>query len=202
MIPVIHDQAPEEFLQYKATSGVLNVTDFDSVTFQPVKLLVKKRLFQIQKGFCVYCERKFEVLSQVQVDHLKPKSGKNAHPELCFEYKNYVISCIQNEGKKTISCGQKKGAGLIPIEPISLDCNNLFKLDESGRISAIPNLSKTERHNVTVTLDMLGLNKPHLLILRKKRILNLIEIMRLDVKFALKFIDSGDFSHILQCLNK
>lgn len=199
---MIHDQTPQELLQYIAENGVLNVSDFDSKTFQPIKLLVKQRLFTLQKSFCVYCERKFELLNQVQVDHLKPKSGQNAHPELCFEYKNYVISCIQNEGRKTITCGQKKGAGLIPIEPTATNCNSNFKLDENGRISAVPELSKTERHNVTVTLNMLGLNKPHLLLLRKKRISSLIEVMKLDPNLALKFIDSGDFCYIFRCLNK
>lgn len=84
---------------------------FDDPGFKLVKDAVKAALNQDQAGLCAYCER--QLLATVgQVDHIKPKGGKHGRPDLCFTYTNFSHSCISNK-----ICGQKKSAGLLPIEP-------------------------------------------------------------------------------------
>lgn len=103
--------------------------DFDSLEFHPVKQQVRATLSSEQGGLCVYCEQLLAA-DTGQVEHIKPKSGPSAHPELAFVYTNYAHSCINNK-----TCGQKKKAGLLPIEP-GPGCNHDFILLTDGQIAA------------------------------------------------------------------
>lgn len=165
MIELIHGQEPVELTQYKQQNPNAVPADFDSLTFSPVKATVKDTLHRDQAGLCAYCEQFLDV-RQGQVDHIKPKAANKptqpAFPALAFEYTNFAHSCINNR-----TCGQKKKSGVLPIEPAP-GCNDLWVLSSEGSIGPLQTLSKQQKHQVTQTRDMLGLNIPELVRDRKK----------------------------------
>ncbi|HCG6537995.1 retron system putative HNH endonuclease [Vibrio parahaemolyticus] len=197
MIPLIHDAPPEELGEFLKSNPEIEVKDFDSIEFSNVKSKVKDKLTSLQDGRCVYCEKKGDVF---QIEHIKPKGGPNKFPELCFSYSNYANSCIQNVEKAQRTCGQNKGNKVLPIEPTSLDCNEQFSLNTDGEIYPKITLTRRERHPVKQTLDILGLNKAHLILERKKKIKNVLELSKVSTKAAKLFLQQGDFIHILKKL--
>lgn len=163
MIELQHRPTPTPALtQYNANNPNATVADFGSDRFRPVKQLVKTDLNSDQGGLCVYCEKKLAA-TEGQVEHIKPKSGPNGHPHLCFTYSNYAHSCINEK-----SCGQKKKDGLLPITP-GPNCNDRWKLSITGYIEPISGLTRREKHEVTKTRDMLGLNKDTNLIAEREK---------------------------------
>lgn len=118
MIPLLHRESPVELEQYVQHKGqFLSINDFSAQDFQDIKKKVRESLHILQGELCVYCEKKYAA-EEMQVEHIKPKSGKNAQPDLCFTYTNYAASCIQNN-RKTQTCGQKKKDNILFIEPTS-----------------------------------------------------------------------------------
>ena len=202
MIPLNHDQEPQELIDFNKYNQIINVANFDSLSFSPIKSLIRKQLYDLQDKQCVYCERTFKNLNEMQVEHIKPKSGKFAHPNLCFTYTNYAASCIQNTGKGTRTCGQNKADKILTIEPTSLNCNDSFVLNTEGEIHPLSNSTKKVRHSINCTPLILGLNKAHLVLLRKKKIKNLMGIIKLKPELARKFMASGDFRFIMLQLTK
>ncbi len=163
MIELQHRAIPTAALsQFVAHHPDRTVADFDSRAFQPVKNAVKADLNQDQGGLCAYCEKPL-LGSAGQVDHIKPKGGVNAHPDLCFSYTNYAHSCINPK-----TCGQKKKNGVLPIEPAP-GCNSEWFLSTSGAIEPLPGLTRQRRHAVVQTRDMLGLNSDANLVDERQR---------------------------------
>lgn len=173
MIEINHrNPEPTQLSEFVAAKGVVKTDDFNSLEFQSVKLAVKACLNEDQGGLCAYCESKIGPRDG-QIDHIKPKGGKNAHPHLCFTYSNYAHSCISDK-----RCGQKKRDGILPIEP-TVGCNDFWQLSTDGTIEAKLGLAKKQRHDVRQTLDMLGLNRDAGLVDERRRwFLNTIEILR------------------------
>lgn len=166
MIELHHRILPTSLLiEFVASHPAATVADFDSKDFQPVKMAVKSDLNADQGGLCVYCESKLAANSG-QVEHIKPKAGKNAFPQLCFTYTNYAHSCINPK-----TCGQKKKNGLLPIEPRP-GCNDRWSLSTKGTIEPIADLTRVQRHAVVQTRDMLGLNVDANLVDERRRWLN------------------------------
>ncbi|MCG9790715.1 TIGR02646 family protein [Vibrio mediterranei] len=201
MIPIKHDIQPQELKDYLIQNPSPTVKDFDSVHFKPVKRIVKKQLYNLQGKKCVYCERHFADLKDIQVEHIKPKSGRTPYKSLCFTYTNYAASCIQNTQKSKRTCGQNKEDKLLSIEPTNLQCNDWFTLSTSGEIRPLATSTRQQQHAASTTIGILGLNKAHLVLLRKKRITSLISLIKMKPSLATKFIDSGDFSYILKKLS-
>ena len=153
---------PPELTQFRTDNPNATVADFDKSAFQSIKNAIKTALNQEQGGLCVYCEQKLEPIKG-QIEHIKPKAGDNAHPDLCFIYTNYAHSCINNK-----TCGQKKKNGLLPIEPRQ-GCNTEWELSTDGTIQPISGLSKRRTHEVTQTRDMLGLNADTNLVIEREK---------------------------------
>ena len=166
-------------------------TDFDSPAFGAVKKAVKAELNEDQGGLCVYCEQKLAAANG-QLEHIKPKGGKNAHPDLCFTYTNYAHSCINPK-----TCGQKKKDGVLPIEPTDPHCNSQWLLSTNGRIEPREGLSKQQRHKAIQTRDMLGLNQPALVEARQRVFRNVIEILQQRPQTASAFIAKQEFRYLL-----
>ncbi|MBN3043366.1 TIGR02646 family protein [Pectobacterium brasiliense] len=174
MIEIQHRAMPTPALtQYRTANPAATAADFDSTAFKAVKDAVKADLHQDQGGLCVYCEQHLKS-TEGQVEHIKPKAGANAHPHLCFDYHNYAHSCINNQ-----TCGQRKGNGLLPIEP-GPGCNQQWAIANSnGWIEPLPTLTRRQRHPVVQTRDMLGLNKdPNLVSERKKWFTQAVTVLK------------------------
>ncbi|HGI9438983.1 TPA: HNH endonuclease, partial [Vibrio cholerae] len=100
------------------------------------------------------------------------------------------------------TCGQKKKDNILFIEPTSPSCNSHFSLDTDGFINPRGFKNRKEKHSIQTTIDMLGLNKPHLQLERKKQIERLIYILKATKhnrhELTNKFIKSGNFKYILR----
>lgn len=192
MIEIKHrNPEPVQLSDFVAAKGTLIVDDFGSLEFQAVKLAVKACLNEDQGGLCAYCETKIGPRDG-QVDHIKPKGGRNAHPHLCFSYTNYAHSCINAK-----RCGQKKGEGILPIEPAD-GCNDHWQLSTDGTIEARLALTKAQKHAVRQTLGMLGLNSDAGLVdERRRRFRDAVTILRDFPADIDAYLADGPFRQII-----
>lgn len=183
-----HTLALTQFLMDNPASSV---SDFDSLAFRPVKDAVKADLHTDQSGLCVYCEKGLSA-NEGQVEHIKPKAGPNGHPQLCFSYTNYAHSCINPK-----TCGQKKGNGLLPIEP-GPGCNDQWTLSTDGTIEPIVGLTRAQSHAVRQTRDMLGLNRDSNLVDERQRWLkNALFVLQQAPSDIQQFLQDAPYRHIL-----
>lgn len=192
MVELQHRTLPTPALtDFVAAHAGLDAKDFDRQNFQRVKQAIKADLNTDQGELCAYCEKPL-LPTEGQIDHIKPKAGKNARPDLCFVYSNYVQSCINPK-----TCGQKKKNGLLPIEP-GPGCNTEWSLSTDGTIEPLTELTRQRRHAVTQTRDMLGLNKDSNLVDERKRWLNsaIVVLQQAPADFP-KFLQSAPYRHIL-----
>lgn len=167
------------------------VSDFDSLAFSPIKQAVKAALNEDQGGLCAYCERPLAP-NAGQIDHIKPKGGPNAHPDLCYQYRNYAHSCIDDA-----TCGQKKKHGLLPIEPAP-GCNTEWTLSiESGELVPVTGLTRQRRHAVTQTSGMLGLNTPPWTRERKKWLTDAVFLLQTSPADLPGFMAAAPFRYLL-----
>lgn len=182
---------PAELIAFRATCPTATPADFDSLAFRPSKLACKAALNEDQGGLCAYCEKPLAP-SDGQVDHIKPKSGTNAHPHLCFTYSNYAHSCINPK-----TCGQKKKSGLLPVEPAP-GCNDEWQLSTDGSIQPLSGLTRARQHEVRQTRDMLGLNNDsNLVVEREKWLVRAIEILHQDPSDLPLFLQGAPYRYIL-----
>jgi uncharacterized protein (TIGR02646 family) len=189
MVELQHGVEPAELTAFRIVNTAASVTDFDSLEFQGAKKICKAALNQEQDGLCVYCEQLLAG-TEGQIDHIKPKSVR---PDLCFSYTNYAHSCINNK-----TCGQKKKNGLLPIEP-AFGCNQEWRVSSmDGSIQPVLGLTRTRKHQVTKTRDMLGLNvDSNLLDERKKWFDQTLVILREAPTDIQLFLQTAPFRYIL-----
>jgi uncharacterized protein (TIGR02646 family) len=191
MVELQHGPAPLALTQFQARYPQAKPEDFDAHNFAPVKRAVRTSLHRDQNGLCVYCECTLQPTGG-QVDHIKPKGGPNAHPHLSFVYQNYAYSCINNR-----TCGQKKNAGLLPIEPAP-GCNVHLRLSTDGTIEPVAGLTKQRKHQVLQTCGMLGLNKDAGLIDDRKRWFSTALVIAQTAPAQLSaFLGVAPFRHIM-----
>ena len=192
MVELQHRSTPTPALtDFVAAHPALGAADFDSLDFKPVKQAVKADLSSDQGGLCAYCEKPLQP-TEGQIDHIKPKAGANARPDLCFAYRNYAHSCINPK-----TCGQKKKNGLLPIEP-GPGCNAEWSLSTDGTIEPLPELTRQRWHAVVQTRDMLGLNKDSNLVDERRRWLaSAIAVLQQAPADFPDFLRSAPYRHIL-----
>jgi uncharacterized protein (TIGR02646 family) len=192
MVELQHRSVPTAALTaFTAANPAAAADDFDEPAFQPVKAAVKAAVNQDQGGLCVYCEKPL-AHNEGQLEHIKPKAGPNAQPQLCFSYANYAHSCINR-----MTCGQSKGGGLLPIEPAP-GCNAEWALSTDGTIEPITGLTRQRKHAVVQTRDMLGLNRdPDLVDERKRWLLNAITVLQQTPADLPAFIQTAPYRYML-----
>lgn len=185
---------PEELAKFRREHENAGPRDFDSMEFREIKRLVKRKRSQDQFGLCAYCECRLKD-DEGQIDHVKPKAGKNGRPELTFVYENLVHSCCRNSNH----CGQSKGGKLLPIEPGPVDCNDSFMLSTTGNIEPREDLSRREAHFASATRDILGLNHAALRVERERWVKGCVDALRSSRSFE-DFIADEPFRFILRRL--
>jgi len=192
VVPLQHRHpGPAALTAYNDANPGALVSDFDSAAFAAIKAGVKAALNADQGGLCVYCEC---VLSPTEghIDHIKPKGGPSAHPELCFAYTNYAQSCNTNT-----TCGCQKKAGVLPIEP-GPGCNTRWTLSTAdGQIVSQSYLTRRERGPITQTLGMLGLNRSHLTADRKDWIDRVGDLLVTDAAAVPLLLRAAPYRHLL-----
>lgn len=192
MVELEHRSAePAPLLAFRQQNPDAPVSDFDSPAFSPAKQAVKAALNEDQGRLCAYCERPLAP-NAGQIDHIKPKGGPNAHPDLCYQYRNYAHSCIDNA-----TCGQKKKNGLLPIEPAP-GCNTEWTLStDSGEVVPVTGLTRQRRHAVIQTSGMLGLNTQPLLGERKEWVTNAMSLLQTSPADLPEFMATAPFRFLL-----
>lgn len=191
MVELQHGLEPVELAQYRTSYPQAGPKEFNEEPFASAKRAVRTSLHRDQGGLCVYCECQLQP-SGGQVDHIKPKGGKNAHAHLSFVYENYAYSCINNK-----TCGQNKGETLLPVEP-GPGCNAEWTLSTDGTIEPVLGLSKKRKHEVTQTCKILGLNKDAALVDERKRWLRQgLEIAQKLPADLVAFINAAPYRHML-----
>jgi len=182
---------PVQLAAFRNSPPRKTAADWNAEGFQPIKQETKAALRQEQDGLCVYCERRVDT-ADGHIEHIKPKAGPNAQAQLCFVYSNLALSC--NNPK---TCGAKKKAGVLPIEPVP-GCNAEWSLSTDGTIEPLPDLIRARRHAVVQTRDMLGLNKDSNLVDERKRWLaSAIEILQSAPGDISQFLAQAPFRAIL-----
>lgn len=186
-----HSPEPVQLAAFRNSTPQKTVEDWDALAFHPVKQVTKAALRQEQDGLCVYCEQHVDSMDG-HVEHVKPKAGPNAQAQLCFVYSNLALSC--NNPK---TCGAKKKAGVLPIEPAP-GCNAEWSLSTDGTIEPLPDLTRARRHAVVQTRDMLGLNMDSNLVDERKRWLaSAIEVLQSAPGDISQFLAQAPFRAIL-----
>jgi uncharacterized protein (TIGR02646 family) len=186
---------PAELVAFRLAHPTASVTDFnDNPAFRPVKSVVKAALHGDQDGLCAYCERPLAA-DAGQIDHIRPKGGPNAHPHLCFAYRNYAHSCIDSR-----TCGQKKKNGLLPIEP-GPGCNADWTLSmETGDVVPRDGLTNRRRHEVEQTRGMLGLNAAASDLVKDRLgwLKNTAKVLQQAPDLLDEFLDTAPYRHLLR----
>ena len=145
-----------------------------------------QELTDVQHGLCGYCEISLTELDQ-QVEHVVPRSDTVHGASLALDYRNFIGCCkggtrrgsddsrYLEPVRRNRSCGEKKGARMIPasLEPRSLPAlPALLRVFDDGRIEAD---SKACTHvgvppeDVNGIIEMLNLNAKRLRDARERR---------------------------------
>ena len=194
MVELTRTSEPPQLASFRERNP--SPADFDSIEFAGAKRAIKARLNSDQGGLCAYCESLLAA-DEGQIDHVKPKGGRHARPDLAFAYSNFVHSCIRQTPPR---CGQKKGEGMLPIEP-SPGCNAQFSLSSSdGAVSPLALANKQNRHAVNQTIGMLALNEPALQRERQRWVRISAEVLRSGDSDFTEFIKDKPFRFILRKL--
>lgn len=194
MVELVHNPVVPHCLQsFVANNPNAGPKDFGKQRFNVLKRSIKASLNKDQGGLCAYCEENLAP-SDGQIDHIKPKSGKNGHPHLTFVYQNFAHSCINSN-----SCGQKKNNQILPIEPAP-NCNANFSLAMDGQIEPLPTLSTQDKNLVSQTRDMLGLQNAGLVNARKQWVDAVVQVMKNNPSQVSIFLADKPFRHILRRL--
>lgn len=192
MVPLQHrSPEPSALTTFNAAHPAASVADFDRQNFNAIKPGIKVALNEDQGGLCAYCECALAP-TQGHVDHIKPKAGPVARPDLCFSYTNYAHSCSTDR-----RCGHQKKARLLPIEP-GPGCNDRWSMSPSdGRLAVRNGLQRLQRVPVNETIGMLGLNQPALVADRKDWLDRAAQLLAQDAAALTLFIAAAPYRHVL-----
>lgn len=191
---------PPELTAFRAAHPNARPTDFDAPAFAPVKRIVKRQRNAEQSELCVYCE---QVLAPVvgHVEHIKPKGGPHAHPELTFAHHNLAHSCdgIIN-GVSNHHCGPTKGHRVLSNEP-GPGCNSCFDIMTDGGIMPVITIQpRAARAALRVDTEILRLNHPTLKQERESWLKQVLALMQTDPSAVTAFLADKPFRYILKRL--
>lgn len=145
-----------------------------------------QELTDLQHGLCGYCEIGLIELDH-QVEHVVPRSDPVQGPSLALDYRNLIACCkggtrrgnddsrYLEPVRRNRSCGEKKGARMIPasLEPRSLPARpSLLRVFDDGRIeadSAACASMGVSPEDVNRIIEMLNLNARRLRVARERR---------------------------------
>ncbi|MEN8217376.1 MAG: retron system putative HNH endonuclease [Pseudomonadota bacterium] len=161
-------QEPEEFTQWKkAKPKKYQSKDWKKLNPLPKKAL-HEALLREQGYICCYCERAI-TKNNSHIEHLVPKKGPNAEPNLTFEYQNLLSSCDGNASDRCglTHCGIRKDDwfdATLMVSPLDKDCANSFYYTMTGKI--LPTDVPEKQKAAEETINRCNLNHP---ILKKMR---------------------------------
>lgn len=167
----------EEYLKakekYTNDSTQENKKAFERIEKRYNNLEVKDALKIMFKKKCAFCESHITHVDYGQIEHFKPKSK---YPELCFEWKNFLLSCAicngaGNKGNK-FPLEADGGPFVNPIDEIPED---FFKFEYDKVTKSFMIFPKNRR--ALTTIKNLGLNRDDLAENRTNELSKIIYIL-------------------------
>lgn len=148
----------------------------------PFKEAMRRHLFTLQGGRCAYCENHspprtddatLPAPGTSRLDHVQPQSK---YPHVRYTPSNLVLSCQSPQGKRPEAhCDTAKADDTLPIRP-SPGCNAGITMTTHGELAAKHDSTQRTR-DLTRTFDVLNLNAPRLVMLRRQAAHNLIALL-------------------------
>ena len=137
----------------KGRSPVINFNRYEDAFDYLLERIGIGEWGQIKIGqYCSYCERCIQ--TNLAVEHIEPKKGSFAKPELENEWSNFLLACV--------NCNSTKGSKEINFNSIYLpDRDNTFRAIEyksDGTLEPGSNLQEAEKQIAKNTINLLGLN--------------------------------------------
>jgi uncharacterized protein (TIGR02646 family) len=135
---------------------------------------VQDGLLNEQLMLCAYSEVRADLVGiGYHIEHIRPKSQ---FPQETFRHDNLVASALSDKALHTITAAEvfgghaKKGVYdaqrfISCLEP---DCSRFFAYLSNGRVEPASGLSPLDRDRAVYTRDLLNLNSPFLVNLRRR----------------------------------
>ena len=163
-------QPPAELITFSRTPGA----SFSKLK-KKVRLYkkVKMALTKEQGYICCYCGRRISGGADSQIEHFFAK-GTPVYAELQLDYETNLLACCDGGKaarangtirKQDLYCESVKGSNILPINPLTIECEDKFLFSDDGEIIGV---SK----DAEVTIKILNLNSPVIKNLRKYAIDN------------------------------
>ena len=160
---------PKKLIEYRKKSS----SSYSSMIKKP-KLCrtVRRALLQEQGFICCYCGRRISIKDS-QIEHFFAK-GNPVYEEMQLDYETNLLACCDGgkaeRSKKTINknelyCEAVKDETILPINPLTKECENKFLFDENGEVIGLS-------VDANVTIKILNLNSPVIKNMRKYAIDN------------------------------
>lgn len=137
------------------------------------KSTVSKYLQNDQYGLCAYSEIRPDIQGiGVHIEHIEPKS---LTPIRTFDFHNLVLSALSSDdlssmNKEDVFGGHAKldtYDSAIFISCLDATCSEYFVYLFNGKVEPEINLSNPDKDKALSTIDLLNLNCPYLITLRK-----------------------------------
>ena len=141
-----------------------------------------------QYGLCAYSEVRPDQLGLgTHIEHVEPKSSA---PLRTFDYHNLVLNALSSDDLKYIDKAELFGGHAkqsqydeqLFISCLQPDCAHYFVYLSNGEIEPANQLSPFEQAQAEYTIDLLNLNSPFLVTLRKNWVNELDELIDEHIK--------------------
>lgn len=135
---------------------------------------VQEYLLDEQYGLCCYSEVRADLENlDYHIEHIQPK-GK--YPPRTFDYSNLAASALTSDNLKMIAVEDRFGGHAklsqydadLFISCHDVDCERYFSYLSDGRVEPKANLNVEETKRAKYTRDLLNLNSPYLVTLRRQ----------------------------------
>lgn len=149
---------PPELIAYRKTA---NATYSGLKKRKSLYKKTKKSLTAEQGFICCYCGQRIKGEKDTQIEHLYAK-GTPSYSEMQLDYESNLLACCDggkserkkgNIRKEDIYCEAAKGNIVLPVNPLSIECEEKFLFAEDGEILGVDKASE-------VTIKILNLNSP------------------------------------------
>jgi uncharacterized protein (TIGR02646 family) len=130
---------------------------------------IREALVRLFHGKCAYCESHITHVDYGHIEHYRPKSGPQGHPNLCFAWENLLLACgICNGGEFKADHFPEQADGGPIIHPCEDDPSLHFNFQFDISLGLASVYGTTTRGRTTEGL--LGLNRPDLRHYRSQQI--------------------------------
>lgn len=140
------------------------------------KAVIQKSLLDEQEQLCCYSElRADEEGLGYHIEHIENKSQ---NPQRTFDYNNLAVSAFNSESLGNVQKEQvfgghatqkSKGVDMaLFVSCLDPDCQRFFSYLSDGRVCPASELSEQDIKKTNYTIDLLNLNSPYLIYLRRK----------------------------------